>query len=165
MSGADQLNEEHPDMLSDAKTISFHSTPRIEPDPPRPSKPETKAEPKHVPAPLTMGLSRGVPTPHAVTAAFGLVSFVLFVMLVTTCSAVVCAFLAASLAAMWATIAHPVLSPAIHDLERRFGMTAIEENMGRLQFTTPDGRMHTGYLIVYGRRVSILDCHGDILAV
>ena len=78
MSDLDELKlrytEENPDEpLDDMETIAFHSTPHKPKPAPKVVKPRRpQAEPPEPPrraVPLTMGLSRGVPTPNGASAA------------------------------------------------------------------------------------------------
>lgn len=174
MSDLDELKlrytEENPDRPSDdMETIAFHSTPHKPKPAPKVVKPRRpQAEPPEPPrraVPLTMGLSRGVPTPNGASAALWLIALALAVILAATRAAVVMPFLAIAVVLALGTLVHPVAAPVLHDMERRFGLTVVDVSAeGHVRFTDPEGRLREGDLRVYGRRATIFDGNGGILS-
>ena len=174
MSDLDELKlkytEENPDKPSDdVETIAFHSTPRKPKPAPKAVGPKrTKTErpkPPRKAMPLTMGLSRGVPTPNEASAALWLAALALAVVLAATRAAAVVPFLAIAVILALGTLMHPVTAPVLHDMERRFGLTVVDVSAeGHVRFVDSKGRLREGVLRVYGRRATMFDGDGGILS-
>lgn len=63
------------------------------------------------------------------------------------------------------TLVHPVTTPVLHDMERRFGLTVVDVSAeGHVRFMDPKGRLREGDLRVYGRRATMFGGDGGILS-
>lgn len=179
MTGVDELKtkftQENPMTPSDAETLSFHSTAKTVKEPPRPPRAEKPTvRPHRTPVALTMGLSSGTPTPIEITVLSAVIAFMAFMGALTIAPSrpLQAVFTILGLIATVGAVAaanRPVSGPVLHDMERRFDLTVLAVDGDKVDFApagdTGAEKVHTGRLVVFGRRATLFDADGRVMRV